>query len=189
MPRYSYNLDDFIIKLLLMSPEKRLKIIRRMYNILPNAEQKAAFALLYIYGLRPAELLELKQSNFQQLNDNTLRVFLPTKKGGKTRIIDLNINETPFLKETWEFIKSRPWKIFPRWNHVSILNNTIFKTIYEVLGINISPYAFRHYRLSFIMYNGGDVHEVAAWKGASDIRSVMPYLRFKPVSKFKRKIS
>ena len=187
MPKYSYNVEKFVVDLLEMPEDERLKLIRKMYNVLEKKKEKVAFALLYLYGMRPEELIKLKRNNFE-IYDEFVRLRLPTVKRGVDRIIDLDIKDTPFMNDIIEYVKSVEWKLFPTWNDPTAINNTVFKRIKDKLGINISPYAFRHYRLSYIAYLGAELMDLIVWKGAKDLRSVIKYLAKRPVRKFRRSI-
>lgn len=182
-----------VLELLEMKDSERIEMIREMLSFLDHPHEKVALVLFYIYGLRPEEALELTKDNFKIVG-NILIVRLPTVKDGMPREIELDVEETPFLKDVLvpylENLKDgqRLWP--PTWNDPTNFNNSVFKKIkirsYGKYDYN--PYVFRDFRESYLGYLGVPLTMLMAWKGARDVRSVSPYLTLKPIRELKKAI-
>lgn len=174
--------------LLEMKDDERLAMVRLMMDCHTRPDRRTALALSYIYGARPNELIMLTKENFTIVGDE-LRLELPTMKGGNKRIIDLEIEATPFLKDVIvpyvSSIQSGP--IFPRWHNPTNINY-VFSQSFKKTGHELNPNTLRHFRMSWLAYLDASIIELKSWKGAKSQESVEPYLSFKPLTKFKKAI-
>lgn len=183
-------------KLLMMSDSERIEFMKKILDLTNDLKEQAVLVFFYIYGLRPAELLELKRANFS-IRRNDLWAWLPTKKFGKERIIVLNIKETPFLDIIVRYLETIPiaeWRLFREWSSPTTFNKVLErleKRYFEKYGeeICLAPYVFRKFRESYIWSLGATTQDLLAWKGGKSIRVVEEaYALLKPVVKFKRDI-
>ena len=177
------------LELLNMKDSERLALISKMIDSVESPREKTAIALSYIYGARPQEFLMLKKEEFKIIGDD-LRVKLPTVKKGNPRIIELDIKETPFLQSIVvpyldTILDDEP--IFRNWKDPTNINQVFKKAMHKV-GFEFNPNVFRHFRMSYIGYLGGNMMQLKAWKGAKTQQSVEEYLGFKPVTEFKKAI-
>jgi integrase len=143
-----------------------------------NTEQKVLVVIEYFTGARPAEVVNLEKSNFT-LVEGDLRVQLPTKKHGFPRLLPFDIQTTPFIKDVLlPYLDKLP---APSSRLFSFKTTTRVKQIvYETSQGKLAPYAYRHNRLTRLGLAGASVYELTAFKGASDPKSVAPYLFLSP---------
>ena len=190
------RIEEWAKKLLMMSDPERIELIRKLLDLCDDLREKAILVFFYIYGLRPAELLELKKSNFS-IKANDLWVWLPTKKKGRERIIVLSIKDTPFLDIIVRYLDTIPiveWRLFKEWHHRSNFNRVLEKLeqrYFEKYGeeICLAPYVFRKFRESYIWSLGATTQELLGWKGGKSIKVVEEaYALLKPVTRFKKMI-
>lgn len=164
MPRYKKVIDRLI----------ELDEVQLMLNRAKTLEHKVLVALLYLTGARPAEILELKARDFQVVLTD-LQIRLLTKKGGYSRLLPLNIELTPYVKDLiipWvESMKDPDSRVFTF--HTT---TRIQQIIYETSEGALCPYNFRHNRLTKMAMSGANMYELMAWKGAKDSNSVKQYL-------------
>ena len=174
--------------LLQASPEKRLLWVKKMARLCDYPHEKYVIYMLYIYGMRPAELMMLEKGHFD-IQENNVRLFLPTVKGGDRRIIDLDIDKTPFMKWLVKYINWTSLLLPSSWKDTTNINGIFGKISRKNKKIRISPYVFRKYRLSYLaIEQDASAYDLQVWKGAKDMRSVQPYIRMKPLTKFGDKI-
>lgn len=183
MPKY--KVDFTVVDTWLgMESEDRIKFIERLSQLCDYIHEKYVIIMLYIYGMRPAELLKIRKANFKLVNDELI-LRLPTVKEGDPRTILLSVSQTPFLKWVAKYVQSDT-ELLPDWKDPTNINH-IFKKIARKTNreIEICPYVFRKFRLSYLALNlDASPEEIKSWKGAKDYRSVAPYIRMKPITKF-----
>lgn len=186
--KYSDSINNMTDKLLEINVERRIAFVERLAQSCKRGYEKYVLYMLYIYGMRPAELMMLKKKDFT-LSDTHLTVRLPTVKRGEKRTIKLKIADTPFLGFLADYIEQREQLLPSTWKHVTNIN-AVFKRISIDRGKKrISPYVFRKYRLSYLaIEQDASAYDLKLWKGAKDMRSVDPYIRMKPITKFESKI-
>lgn len=186
--RITKRIDKYTELLLRTSPTERQIWVEKLASQTNKPHEKYVIYMLYIYGMRPAELMQIRKESFES-DGETLRIFLPTVKRGDRRIIDLDIKETPFLKWIVKYVKNSTTVLPESWNDPTNIN-AVFKKVSDKLGkIRISPYVFRKHRLSYLaIEQDASAYDLQVWKGAKDMRSVQPYIRMKPITKFGKKI-
>lgn len=170
------------------SEEKRIDFVKRLLSVCDYGYEKYAVIMLYIYGMRPEELMRITKDKFK-IEGEEVRVKLPTVKKGQTRVIDLSIKHTPFMPFLIDYV-NRTNSLLPRsWNHTTNINGVFKKISKRLEDERISPYIFRKFRLSFLAIEcDASGLDLQTWKGAKDMRSVDPYLRMRPVKKFSKMI-
>ncbi len=154
-------------------------------------QARALFILLFYSGRRPAELLELQAQHIKKERRH-IKLLLPTKKKGRYSLIYLPLNQ--YTKEIWEYASNKFPEQYLFWlfrgNNVKRVRYKTKDGIKEKQYIEISkklwywikkwcgvtPYFFRHNRLSDLALKGADPLELMYYKGASDARSVMKYM-------------
>lgn len=176
-------------RILKWSDSERLQLVNTMISQCDYPHEKYVVIMLYIYGMRPSELMEITGDNFRVVGDQ-LRIILPTKKRGFNRVIYLSIEATPFLGWLSDYIRDNTKSLVPlSWHNTTNING-VFKKIANKLGTDrISPYMFRKFRLSFLAIElDASAYELQNWKGSKDISSVTPYIMMKPIKKFAKSI-
>jgi len=175
----------------MMKDSERVELIRRMLELLDYDYEKVAVVIFYIYGLRPEEALELTKDNFKIIG-NSLWIILPTVKEGMPRKIELDIDETPFIKEVllpYLDKLAEGQSLWPNWKDPTNFNHVFRKIKIRSFGeMEFNPRIFRKFRLSYLAMIGASVEVLQAWKGARDIRSITPYMVSRPVTSVKRAI-
>lgn len=142
-----------------------------------NNQEKLCLILLYYSGARPTELTMLKGSSVWEVKErNQIALAIPTLKGGIGRTIFLPINNyTRLLLEFKEFangFNDRDIEIlakFRKWW-------TIRDFIYIITDNKLTPYFFRHNRLSKLAKKGVSKETLKFFKGATSDSSVTTYL-------------
>ncbi|MEE9364819.1 MAG: site-specific integrase [Cellulophaga sp.] len=157
-----------------------------------SIQAKTLVTLLYYTGRRPSEILELQSDNFER-DRRYLNVKMQTKKRGRGSYIYLPMNED--IKEVWEYVKNLPPKFYIIWefkgSSIKKVNGkeyevTSYKIEYwikkwsKLAGKKLTPYFFRHNRLSELALKGADMNELMHFKGSKDVSSVIPYLHMSP---------
>ena len=186
--KYQEAIDRRADIMLSLGQEDRVKLVDSMIKHCDYPHEKYCVAMLYIYGIRPAELMLLKKYDFK-ISDFTIQVRLPPVKRGEKRVIRLKIESTPFLNIVADHVNSSLPLLPPTWNDATNING-VFKKISRRRGKSrLSPYVFRKFRLSYLAIElDASSYDIRVWKGAKDDRSVAPYIRLKPVTKFEDKI-
>jgi len=151
---------------------------------------RALMILLYYTGRRPSEILELTHKDVK-LYKNHIEIQFLTKKGGKGTVI--MIPKDDITEELWTFFEKHVghpdayifWMF--RSNKVKVVNGKEYRDVSAKLyywvkkwgskvGLDVTQYFFRHNRLSDLAMKGADPYDLMYFKGAKDIKSVMPYL-------------
>lgn len=186
--KYKEKIDKFADRMLDWSEEKRIEFIEKLLSVCKHGHEKYVVVMLYIYGLRPAELMQITIDKFT-IGEDELRVRLPTLKGGIPRTIDLSIKDTPFISFLVNYLNQNV-NLLPRtWHHTTNINAVFKKIAKKLESERISPYIFREFRLSYLaIVLDASATDLQTWKGAKDFRSVSPYIRRKPIKKFSKLI-
>lgn len=186
-------------KLLFMGDVQRMDYMKTLMNCCGNLREQVILALFYIYGMRPEELLvRMTKGNFSLMDNEdgtqTFRVLLPTVKKGRDRIIDLNPKTTPFIDVIVNYLNTIPNvtdPLFREYTHPTSLNKQLSKVSDRYFlrynqKINLSPYVFRKFRLSYLSACQATPQELLDWKGGSSLDVLTnSYLFSKPISRFK----
>lgn len=180
MPEYLTDMDR------LPSREELVSMLKAT----DNKRNQVIVSLLYFTGARPSELLELEKKDFL-VTETYIKIKVPTKKkktGGKWSLKYREIQlARGFGKDKDNLIELIAWYVqraeegimFPMTTrNLHYIVNTLAK---KGLNRRGCPYLFRHNRLTMQATKGATVEELMYFKGASDIRSVSPYLHGKPV--------
>jgi len=145
---------------------------------------KALIALLYLYGVRISEALQLRPDDFSFENKKwfVCRVRMSTKRKTSgpiepTRILRVNYRKEslksfipPLLKYLADRMKRFPEKPLWTWDRT-----TVWKKIKE-LNSSCSPQLFRHARLHRLAEKGATAAVLRDWAGWSDLRPASNYL-------------
>ena len=184
---YKRFLNEGIIEIL--DKEKFKELLNAVEH--PHLDHaRALVILLYYTGRRPSEVLELTHKDVK-LFKNYIEIMFRTKKDGRGTLIQLPKDE--ITVELWEFFEKHVahpdayifWMF--RSNKVRVVNGREYKDVAAKLwhwvkkwgqkaGMDITPYFFRHNRLSDLAMKGADPYDLMYFKGAKDLKSVMPYL-------------
>ena len=147
--------------------------LERMLSKCKNEKEQVCLVLLYYTGARPAEILNLKMKHFE-IQNNTIWVEIQTLKKGISRRLPLPRNY--FTEIIVQYIEKysnlRELRLFPEW-HVS---SNIRNLVYRVSDNTLTPYFFRHNRISQLARAGASVFDLQQWKGAKNTSSITPYL-------------
>ena len=180
MPRYNSDISEILYE----------EDVSKMLARARSPKEAYLIAILWITGARPSEALELKKNSFR-LEDGTLKIYLFTKKLGKTndfiireRTLDFErpdgYGANQYIEQIIAFVNGSADEGFilpytTRW-----AEKVINRLGMEALNKLISPYHFRHSVLSHHASKGMNTVDLMAFKGAKSIGSVAPYLHAKP---------
>lgn len=157
-----------------ITTEEVKSMIEKTYNV----EHKVLIALLYITGARPVEILDLKANSFE-ITDNELRILVTTKKRGINRLLCFDM-ETPFVKDLIipyvnDLVQKQKDNLFS-----FKTSDRVRQIVYSLSDNKITPYAFRHNRLTQLALSGATPYELMIWKGSKSLESVSPYIYRSP---------
>ena len=180
MPRYKKDLE-FLCR---VSDSARYmsKLIEKAWTL----ENKAYISLLYITGARPVEMQIIRKKSCRII-DNDFMVVIETAKRGFTRTLKFDRAKTPFITpyiEPYLATLNDEDRLFKK--DIS----TYKKMIYSVSDNLLTPYSFRHFRMTILAELGAFEQELKFWKGAKSTKSVEPYVHRsgKMVERFKDQI-
>lgn len=166
MPRYKKDIE-FLNRL-----SDPLGYIRELIDKLEESEYQAYVATLYLTGARPVEMQLIQKLNCKIVGEDFL-ILIRTAKKGFPRTLKFDSKKTPFITT----------HILP---YLASLNDedrlfqkdisTYKKKIYNVSENTLTPYSFRHFRMTRLAELGAFEQELKFWKGAKDIKSVEPYI-------------
>ena len=144
--------------------------------------------VLWMTGARPSELIQLKKEDV--IISETKIVFnIVTKKKRKGRwhpeyrklefARPLPPNQDNIIEFVVKYIERQPE------GRLFLMTVRTMEYIIERLGRKglhkyVCPYNFRHTRMTMLSREGRTIDEMLHFKGASDMRSVTPYLHAKP---------
>jgi integrase len=174
------RLEGFILPKYLKDVERIIEEneVREQIKRARKTEHKVLIAIEYLTGARPAEVVNLKKGNFTSV-EGDLRLQLPTKKGGFPRLLPWNIETTPFLKDiVLPFLDGLPDSTSRLFTFKT--TTRVKQIIYETSQGRLTPYSYRHSRLTKLGLAGATLYELMAYKGAKDPKSVTPYLFLSP---------
>jgi len=158
-----------------------------MMTRIGNPRDRALLATLYLTGGRPIEIQKIKAKdiNLQIEEDpNYFSIKLSTaklreRKGFEVRERTLEIHRNaPFADELLRYTSGLP-------DDASLFNistTRMRQIIYKASDKKVCLYSFRHSRIWKVMRGYGDAAAMY-WKGATDIRSLNPYIRAKPIGR------
>lgn len=172
MGRYKKDISHVV------SQEETQKMIEKAR--LPR--DRFLISILYLTGARPSEILEFKREDVD-IQETQLVFRLVTKKLGKARGFTikerlLEIQKTaPFIEHIIEYLKITDGKL------LNINDSRIRQIVYELSENRFCPYHFRHSRLTKLSRGGASLDELMFWKGSKDEKSVIEYLKAKPIGR------
>lgn len=181
LPEYKVPID-----MLLMEED-----VRAMFNKSENAEQLVLIALHWLTGARTSEVLQLTKEdvgwdddnlvirlNTLKLGDNHQRFLSRQRTLTYERLSGLDTN--PYIETVIRYTLKIPQgrrllKRSTRWS------NKVMNHLGKVaIGKEVTPYHFRHSTLTWLARNGATVTELMHFKGATNIKSVQPYVHAVP---------
>jgi len=174
MPKYKKEINRIVNK----------EDAENMINNVSRLRDKFIIAIHYLTGARPSEIIELKKKDILSTRGYIL-IRLSTKKLGKS-------NKFTLEKRVLEINKSAPFidiilRYLDRFNDEDFLINVSYTRVWQIIDKasngEMTPYNFRHSRLTKLARLGASVDELMYWKGAKSIKSVAPYLRAKPIGR------
>lgn len=166
MPRYTKERIVEFVEEGIITP---IKDISPFLERCKNDEEKALLILLYYTGARPIELSLLKPDDVD-IDEKSVVVTIRTKKRGRARRLLLPLNK--YNKFVYEYAKTQHEVLFPKF----VNPHRIRDFVYRISDGQLSPYFFRHNRMSLLAMKGADARQIKLFKGAKDIKSVEPYL-------------
>lgn len=180
MPRYNSDISELL----------KESDVRAMFDRAKNAKEAYLVSILWLTAARPSEAIELKKDSFV-LEGTILKITLVTKKLGqakgftiKERTLEYErpdgYGANPYIEQVIRYVGASRDEGFilpytTRWCE-KVINRLGMLTINKF----ISPYHFRHSRLSLLAANGLTTPELMFFKGAKSANSVSPYLHAKP---------
>lgn len=161
-----------------VSQEEAAEMVKRA----KSPRDKFLIAILYLTGARPSEVLELKQEDVD-IQESQLVIRLVTKKLGKAkgftiRERHLEIQKSsPFVEHIIAWAGQKQGKL------LEINDSRVRQITYELSENRFCPYHFRHSRLTKLSRSGASMDELMFWKGSKDEKSVVEYLKAKPIGR------
>lgn len=187
MPRYKKDIEY------LNTIPQPMDYVRLMMSRAPDQQYKCYIGLLYLTGARPIELQHLKIGHCKVI-DNEFIITLPTAKNGFTRTLKIAM-ESPFLQTcVLPYIESKKVtlddEIDAKVSLFTKAQDTFKRMVWKLSENNLTPYSFRHHRMTKLAELGAYEQELKYWKGARDSKSVEPYIHRsgRMVERFKNKI-
>ena len=166
----------------------QLEDVDKMMSKTSYVMHRAVVAALYLTGARPSEVIGLRVSSFN-IVDDFVAVTIETKKLGKstgfiirTRTLEFS-NDSPYLKDLLEHREavmhagSKDGLLFP------VGRKQVGKIVEQLSERRFCPYNFRHSRMTKLANEDCNIGELMSWKGARDARSVSPYLAGKKIGR------
>jgi site-specific recombinase XerD len=146
--------------------------LREMLERCKDNEEKVCLILLYYTGARPSEILALRAKDIWQ-DGKKIAVSIPTLKKGLGRTIFIPLND--ITQELIEFVKNRPQdiRLVLKWKNCGNIRDFV----YRVSENRLTPYFFRHNRISQLANAGVDPYTLKRFKGAKSLSSVEAYLQ------------
>ena len=151
-------------------------------NSKKNYRDKAMLELMYASGLRISELINIKMSDIDLINDTVL----VNGKGSKERIIPVGDYAIKYIKLYIE--EARNELLHNKVCDYLFLNNrgskisrqAFFKTIKELaliknINVNFSPHTLRHSFATHMLENGADLRSIQTLLGHSNISTTQIY--------------
>lgn len=183
MPRYLWDVKEH----LLFDEE-----VKRMFDLCKDDYERLALSLMWRAAPRPMEMLgEVLQSKKIVVGDDNIRIILKTLKLGEggdytaeDRPLDFarptGLDEDPYLETIARMAAKTPPEapMVPyskRW-----LERFANRMGIAVLGRPITPYHFRHSRMTWLARNRASLDQLKHFKGAADYRSVWGYINATP---------
>ncbi len=140
----------------------------------------AILSLMYGAGLRISEVLSLKRTDLNQLENSQILV---KGKGGKERIVPIldfikdtiqtYISNCPYNLENYLFLGTRGKKLNPDVFRHKIQKLRGFLNLPE----HASPHAFRHSFATHLLANGGDIRTIQELLGHQSISTTQRYTK------------
>lgn len=166
--------------------------VKQMFDLCKTNHERLAVALMWRTGARPMEMigeaLKPKQINYTDTQVEVVLKTLKLGKGGRFKVMDrpLQFERPSGLEQDIyvETIVSMAGKTLPeepllpngkRW-----LERLCNRLGVEVLGREISPYHFRHSRMTWLARNGATLDQLKHFKGSADYRSIWNYINAQP---------
>lgn len=146
-------------------------LIERILAKMADTPNRARLGLLYVTGMRPAELLLLRRANF--VFDEHPRVQVIGAKGGKDRVVPLPPAGVTYARA---FIRHEGWRT------LCSLGRDM-KRVAKRLGIptdSITPYALRHAYGMNLSRAGADLKDIADLLGHKELQTSTRYVHPTP---------
>jgi integrase len=145
--------------------------------------------LLWLTGARPSELKDLTKEDFE-IKETFIAIKMPIKKRRKEkftvkdRVPEFDRPLPPDKDTLIEYVawyiehQAQPGRLFDV--GVRSMEYIVLKASQKALKRNVCPYNFRHGRMTTAGRKGATIDELMQIKGATDVRSVAPYLHARP---------
>lgn len=175
------------------SVEVKREDVEKMVGALTELRDKALIVFLWLYGPRPSEVIEMLVEDID-VEPTKIVARIPTRKirskehfeVEKRELIVRRPHPRDWLIETLvKYVdivkkgdpKNRLWGL----NHRQRVYDIVARASERGLGRRLSPYNFRHSRLTKLARAGWGIEGLKYWKGARTIKSIEPYLHARPV--------
>jgi len=177
MPKYFVDIEHLITK------EEAMKMI----SYAKKLRDKALISILYLTGARPGEVLDLTTDDIR-VSDRELEIKLTTlkQKEGRfhvkkrTLVFHRPLPSNAFIETFIDYFLSLPRGYLFKMSDRN-LRYIIERVSRDALGFPLCPYNFRHSRMTEFASEGRGINELKYLKGATDIRSIAPYLHARKV--------
>jgi len=187
MPKYLKDLE-FLYRL-----EQPSLYIQTIILRAHSQEHRCYIALLYLTGARPSELQRLRVGDCKVIGEE-LAITIPTTKRGFTRTVKFTL-ESPFLRTHVlpyiSYVEASSQGEIGHENRLFLKDiSTYKKMLYKVSDKTLTPYSFRHHRMTALAHLGANEQELKYWKGSKSTSSVEPYIHRSGImiEKYKDKI-
>lgn len=158
------------------------EISRAMIDKATNLRDKFLVAIMDFSGARPDELTKLEKKDVVLREDGCLEIKFHTDKLGKQNKFIIRERTLTMRPEMnfFDIIKTY-WATSNANFLLSMTTRRMEQLIEQLSDGRLCPYNFRHSRLTKLARSGATLDQLMYWKGATDVKSVSPYIRGKRV--------
>ena len=163
MPRYKFIREDIV----------REKEIKLTISRLEHQDTRIYILILWTYGLRRNEALELTRDRFQY-DDEAIYIRVRSLKQRIKGPIKGSFTWLPALRDELtnliiEYIKDIDGRLFPR-------NQATYWREIKAVNPYITPHVLRHSRATLLAEAGLDIYELMWYMRWNDVRTALKYL-------------
>lgn len=168
-----------------LSKEEVTKILKAHKNI----KHKSMLSLIYSYGLRRSELLNLKMTD---INAERNLIVIRNAKGNKDRVVPLSIKVLDLLREYYKTYKPQTWLFEGENNNTQYSENSlqnVFKQAIAKVGMKkpVTLHWLRHSYATHLIESGTDLRYIQELLGhkSSKTTEIYTHVTEKSISKIK----
>jgi integrase len=163
--------------------------VRRIFDSLKGKHRDLLiFKLLYRYGLRVGELIQMKVSDFKPDNQNPIEVEIRRLKNNVTRHYPVSSEDAKILRKWLKKRKKGSDWLFPGFSKVGHITKICAQKLNERITTSIglprekctSIHMWRHTCCVHLLLNQADIKQVQFWLSHSSLSSTEVYSNIAP---------